>query len=195
MLQFCINVTTEINSRSFSNGSLFYIYDNYQKLITSNETRLNIAIADIIISEGLSFNTAQKPRFKKILELARNVSKTYIPSNRKLIYKEILDVIHEHNTKRNLAMIKKEADIFGLLFLGYGDTISRCLLLNIVASGKNIPVSVLEIVYCRGHLDDGNKKDGTFICNRFLNHMKEIDPAKKLSDIVMFDVASNVQLA
>ena len=195
MLQFCINVTTEINSRSFSNGSLFYIYDNYQKLITSNETRLNIAIADIIISEGLSFNTAQKPRFKKILELARNVSKTYIPSNRNLIYKEIIDVIHEHNTKKNLAMIKKEAGIFGLLFLGYGDTISRCLLLNIMASGKNIPVSVLEIVYCRGHLDDGNKKDGTFICNRFLNHMKEIDPAKKLSDIVMFDVASNVQLA
>ena len=60
---------------------------------------------------------------------------------------------------------------------------------------QKIPVAVLWIVYCQGHLDDGNKKDGTFICNKFLNHMKEIDPAKTLSDIVMFYGASNVQLA
>ena len=51
------------------------------------------------------------------------------------------------------------------------------------------------IVDCQGYLADGNKKDGTFICNRFLNHMKEIDPAKTLSDIVMFDGALNVQIS
>ena len=62
-------------------------------------------------------------------------------------------------------MIKKEAEIFGLLFLGYGATISICQLLNILASTKNIPVSVLKIVDCQGHLVDGNKKDRTFICN------------------------------
>ena len=53
----------------------------------------------------------------------------------------------------------------------------------------------MEIVDFQGHLDDGNKKDGTFIFNLFFNHMKEIDPAKKLSDVVMFDGAPNVQLA
>ena len=37
------------------------------------------------------------------------VSKTGIPLNRNIISKEILDVIHENNTKRNLAMILKEA--------------------------------------------------------------------------------------
>ena len=55
-------------------------------------------------------------------------------------------------------MIKKEAEIFGLLFLGYGATISRCPLLNILASAKNIPVDVLEIVDFQGYLTDGNKK-------------------------------------
>ena len=50
-------------------------------------------------------------------------------------------------------MIKKEAEIFGLLFLGYGATISRCPLLNIMASAKNTPVAVLKIVDCH-HLDD-----------------------------------------
>ena len=38
------------------------------------------------------------------------------------------------------------------------------------------------------------KKDIKFICNQFLNHIKEIEPAKKLSDIVMFDGALNAQL-
>ena len=96
--------------------------------------------------------------------------------------------------KRNLAIIKEEAEIFGLLFFGDGYTISRCPLLNILASAKNIPVAVLEIFDCQGHLADGNKKDGELICNQFLNHMREIDSGKKLTDIVMFDGASNVQL-
>ena len=81
-----------------------------------------------------------------------------------------------------------------MLFLGDGATISRCPLLNIISSEKNIPVSVLEVVDCQGHLANVNKKDATFICNNVLNHMREIDPGKKSTDIVMFDGASNVQL-
>ena len=96
--------------------------------------------------------------------------------------------------KKNLAMIKKEADIFGLLFLGDGATISRCPLLNILASAKSITVAVLEIVYFQGHLSQGNKKYASFICNQFLKHLKAIDPRKKLTDVIMFDGSSNVQL-
>ena len=49
------------NSRSFSNGSIVFGIDgNYQKIITSNENRLNIAKTDLIISEGLPFNLYQK---------------------------------------------------------------------------------------------------------------------------------------
>ena len=75
--------------------------------MTSNETRLTVAIADLIISEGLSFNISHKPRFKKVLDLAINESKFYQPPNRKLIYKDILDVIHDHNMERNLSLIEK----------------------------------------------------------------------------------------
>ena len=67
-------------------------------------------------------------------------------------------------------------------------------MLKILDSEKNIPFAVLEIDDCQGHRADGNRKYGTFICNRFLNHMREIDPGKKLKDIVMFDGASNVPL-
>ena len=77
-------------------------------------------------------------------------------------------------------MIRKEAEIFGLLFLGDSATISRFPLLNIMASAKNIPVAILEIVCCQVHLTDGNEKDRTFFCHIFLNHMKEIYPAKNI---------------
>ena len=62
-------------------------------------------------------------------------------------------------------MIKTEAEIFRLLFLGDGATITRCPLLIILDSAKNIPVALLEIVDFQGHLADSNKKYGTFICN------------------------------
>ena len=94
----------------------------------------------------------------------------------------------------NLSMIKKESDIFGLLFLVDVATISRCTLLNILASVKNIPVAVLEIGDCQGHLSQGNKKYTSFISNRFLKHLKAIDPQKHLTDVIIFDRASNVQL-
>ena len=111
-------ITTEINTRINSNGSLIFGTDgNYQKSINTNETRLTFAIAYFIISEGLSFNLAQNPIYKKIMELARNVSKTCITPNRNRISKELLDFIHKQNTKINLAMIKKKAEIFGFLFV------------------------------------------------------------------------------
>ena len=57
------------------------------------------------------------------------------------------------------------------------------------------PVAVLELVDCQGHLSDGEENDGSFICTIFLEKIKKIDPHKSITDVVMFDGASNVQLA
>ena len=110
--------------------------NNTQKMMTSNETGLILAITDIIISEDISSNLSQKPRFKKVLDLSRTVSKSYQPPNGKLISKDLLDVIHDQNMERNLSLIKIESNIFGFLFLGDGATIYRIPLLNILVSGK-----------------------------------------------------------
>ena len=67
----------------------------------------------------------------------------------------LLGVIHDQNMEMNLSLIEKESDIFGLLFLGDGATISRIPSLNIFVSGKNLPVAILELVDCRGHLAYG----------------------------------------
>ena len=110
--------------------------NNTQKMMTYNETRLTVSITDIIISVGFSFNISQIPRFKNMNYLEITMSKIYQPPNIKLIYKDILDVIHDQNMERNLSLIKKESAIFGLLFLDDGTTIVRISLLNILVSGK-----------------------------------------------------------
>ena len=164
-----------------------------QKMMTSNETHLILAIADLVISEGLSFNTNQKPRFNKLLALARTLSKIYQPLTRKLIYKEFLVVVYDQNMESNFNLIKKESDIFRFLFQGDGTIISRIPLLNILVSGDKLQVAVFELVDFQVHLKNDGKKDGTFICNIFLEHIK-IDPRMSITDFVMFGGASNVQL-
>ena len=71
--------------------------NNTQKMITYNEARLTVLIADIIIYEGLYFNLDQKPRFKKVLDLERTVSKNYQPPKRKLTPNDLLYVVHNHS--------------------------------------------------------------------------------------------------
>ena len=63
-----------------------------------------------------------------MLNFSKAVSKSYQHSNRNLIYKDILDVIHDQNMERNLSLIKKESHILGLLFLSDGANISITLL-------------------------------------------------------------------
>ena len=127
----------ESNTTTPQKYSIVFMGDNNtQKIITSNWTRLTVTITDLVVSNGLSFNQYQKPRLKKVLDLTRTVSKIYQPPNRKLISKDILDVIHDENMERNLSLIKKESDIFGSLFLGDGAKISRIPLLNILVSRK-----------------------------------------------------------
>ena len=82
-------------------------YNNTQNIMTSNETHFTVAIDNLIISEGISFNISQKPRFKNLLNLSRTVSNSYQPPNRVLISKDILYVIHDHNMESNLSLILK----------------------------------------------------------------------------------------
>ena len=70
---------------------------NTQKMMTSNETCLKVAIAGLIISEVPSLNLAQKPSFNQVLDLEINVSKCYQPPNRNIISKDIMDVIHDQS--------------------------------------------------------------------------------------------------
>ena len=96
------NITTESNSRNFQIVNFFLVL---MAMIKNYLLPTTVSIYDHIMSEVLSLNISPTPRFKKVLELVENVSKTYIPPNGKLIYKERLDFIHDQKMKSNLAMI------------------------------------------------------------------------------------------
>ena len=64
-------------------------------------------IDDTIISKGFYFNISQKPKFKKIIDLAKNLSKGYRHPNRNLTYKDLQDIIHDHNMESNIILIEK----------------------------------------------------------------------------------------
>ena len=113
--------------------------------MNSNDTRLTVAISNIIISEGLYFDLAKKPRFKKVLDLEMNFSRGYQSPNRNIIYKYLLYLIHDNNMESNLSLIKKGSDIFRLSFLGDGANISIDPLLKILVSEK---YSIIYIITC-----------------------------------------------
>ena len=72
------STSPERNQSTPQKVSIFFMgYNNTQKIMTFNETRLTVAIAYLIVSEGLSFNLSQKPMFNKVLDLSRTVSKSY----------------------------------------------------------------------------------------------------------------------
>ena len=84
------STSSDKNKITPQKDSIFCMGDhNTQKMMTLNKTRLTVAISDLIISEGLSFNLAQKIKFKKVLYLARNVSKFCQHPNKNIKYKDL----------------------------------------------------------------------------------------------------------
>ena len=104
-----ISITSYVSNKiNHQKVSIFFGDKNSQE-ISSHESHLTIEIYGIIISKGFTFNISQKTRFKKVLDLAINVSNG-CQSLKKI--KNILNLIHDQNIQRKLVMIKKEADIF-----------------------------------------------------------------------------------
>ena len=82
------------------------------------------------------------------------------------------------------------ADIYGLNFQGDGATIKDRPLLNILAQGFYLPVSVQNIVDCTGHITGGHKKDAKFVAESFFDPINDLDTEKKLVDLHSFDGSS-----
>ena len=79
------------------------------------------------------------------------------------------------------------ADIYGLHFQGDGATIKDTPLLNILAGGVYLPMSVQNIVECTGHITGVHNNDANFFRESFFDPVNDLDPEKKLVDLHMFD--------
>ena len=69
-----------------------------------------------------------------------------------------------------------------MLFLGDGATIFRIPLLNILVLGKSSSRRI-RTCWLPGTLSIWWERNGTFICNIFLDHIKRIDPPSFLMNI------------
>jgi len=164
--------------------------------VANAENQLTMAISDMIHSLGLPFSLGSEPKFRLVLSLARNVGIQYKLPSRNQIANELLDINYQQYTNKQKKQLLNKAEIYGLTFFGDGATVKKMPLLNILASGVHSPSSCLEIVECTGHISMGGKKDGIYIAQQFIPHIKIFETDKSnVVDLVIFDGASNVQRA
>ncbi len=162
----------------------------------SAESQMTMAIADLIHSRALPFTLTEDPKFRKMLMLAKNVPASYKPPSRKAVAQELLDLNYDAYIRKNMDLLERDAEIYGVSFFGDGATVRKTPLLNILASGVYIPTACLEIVDCSTHLAEGGKKDAEYIYDLFLHFIKDFEGRKPNAvDLVLFDGALNVQKA
>ena len=161
----------------------------------SLDSRMDMAVANLIHCEGTAFSLADSAHLRKIIQLAKCVSKNYVPPNRNRIAGELLELNYHEHYRKDVALLMVDSEIYGLDFYGDGATIKSMPLLNIMAYGVHAPAVILDIVDCTGHVSAGKKKDGPFVAREFVTHMQVLDPNKSKFDAGFFDGASDVGLA
>ena len=198
MTSFLTKVSSKQSSQTstpHSDTSSIPTLHSNASIYSGNESRLTMAIADFIYSEGLPFSICECPRFKQIIQLSKGVRASYEPPKREAVRTSLLQLSWENNKKRTREKLLREAEVFGISFLGDGATLKKMPLVNFLASGVHQPASVLEIADASGLLQTGGKKDAPTLANLFLPHLLSIDPQKTITDCIFFDGAGNVQKA
>jgi hypothetical protein len=161
----------------------------------SAESQLTMQISDMIHACGLPFSLASHPKFRAVLQLAKQVPATYQPPTRNSIATHLLELNYDAYMEKNAKLLKKEADKYGLTVYGDGATVKRMPLVNALVSGVHMPMAILEIFNCSSHMADGKQKDASYIAQQFMPLLDQLDPDKVLIVLVFFDGASNVQKA
>ena len=111
-----------------------------------------------------------------MISSARNVSRGYKIPGRETMLGTLIDNCFENNIKNQREKLLSVADIYGLHFQGDGVTIKDTPILNILAGGFYLPVSVQNIVECIGHITCGHKKDAIVFAESFFDPMNDLDP-------------------
>ncbi len=159
-------------------------------------SQLTMAIADLIHSHGLPFSLASDAKFRKVLQLAKNVTSKYEPPGRNQVATDLLDLNYNTYVAKNMALLTKDSEVYGISFFGDGATVQKMPFLNILGAGVHIPAACLEIVDCTKHLERGGKKDAKYIANLFLPFIESFEKDNPNTvDLALFDGAANVQKA
>jgi len=194
---FGISISSSAPSKNFFGRSIQPSISagiNHQTDIRQvNNTIAQMAIADFFHCENISDVVVETPRFKRMVNVLSKIGSDFEIPKRKQIGGPLLDLNFQTKYNDNKTNLLKGADVFGLSFLGDGATVKRMPLMNILAACADTPPITVSIQDCSNHLEQGGKKDASYIAEMFDNIVKEYDPNGTLTDAFFFDGASNVQ--
>ena len=97
-----------------------------------------------------------------MIGVARNVSRGYKLSGRDTVRGLLPVNFFLNHMKNQHEKLLNGAGIYGLHFQGDGATTKDTPLINILAGGVHLPVSVQNIVDFTGHITGGHNKDANF---------------------------------
>ena len=166
--------------------------------------RVNIAIADLLHSNGLPSSLAEDDKFTKLISLSRLLPKKYVVPHRRKVGGKLLDAIYKESFDSSMKTLLSESKIYGVSVFGDGATIAKIPLINVLGASPNNSFALLDIIDCTGEMGSGGKKTATYIASLLRPIIKRIeefkDPISKQShpgvvDLLLFDGASNVQNA
>ena len=163
---------------------------NYQQSLA-----LDFAIGDWLHSNALPFSQSMDPKFRKVIQLAKFVSTSYVTPHRDTVAGKLLTTNYDRLCAENDSNLLADADVYGLGAFGDAATIGKTPYVNMLASSPKHPAVCLEIADCTKQLEDGGEKSAGYIAELFLPHMRRIDPRGKYFDLVTFDGGSNFQKA
>ena len=170
-------------------------FNNQQDIRKSHNATLEFAIADFFHSENIPDKVVESARFRRLIKVARLCGDDFVCPDRRKIGGELLDLNFETRYNANKVALLKEANTFGLAFLGDGATVKRMPLMNILAMSGDTPPITVSIQDCTEHMQDGGKKDASYIARLFEEEVNKFDPKRSCTDVFFFDGASNVQKA
>jgi hypothetical protein len=107
----------------------------------------------------------------------------------------LLDLNFQMEYFHNKTNLLKSTDVFGLGFLGNSATVKRMPLMNIIALCVDTPPITISIHDCTKCMQEGGKKDATYIASLFEEKVREYDTNDTLTNVFFFDGTSNVQKA
>ena len=156
------------------------------------DAKATMALTDMIHSEGLSGDFAQKPKVVAALEAFKATSKNYKTPGRQQVDGPLLDALAGQYDAYAFDQIDQLTEDYGLAGVSDGATVHHISLVNVLAIVLTIVV-LLEIVDCSGYMAGGGKKDGTFIAAEMTKNMVKL--GTQYFFLVIFDGGSNMQSA
>ena len=156
---------------------------NYQQSLA-----LDFAIGDWLHSNALPFSQSMDPKFRKVIQLSKFVSTSYVTPHRDTVTGKLLTTNYDRLCAENDSNLLADADVYGLGAFGDAAMIGKTPYVNMLASSPKHPEVCLEIANCTKQLEDGGKKSAGYIAELFLPHMRRIDPHRKHFDLVTFIV-------